>query len=71
VLQYMAAAATPDAEGHFTLTGVGTGTWQVALLGPEGFSATALAALSVRGDPGQFSVLAAGRRDLGTIRLSR
>lgn len=71
VLQYMAAAATPDTQGRFRLGGIGPGTWQVALLAPEGVSATALAALSVRGDPGQFSVPAAGHRDLGTIRLSR
>ena len=71
VLQYMAAAAAPDAVGRFVLTGVGAGTWQLALLAPEGATAVSVATLSVRGDPGQFSVPAANRRDLGLIRLSR
>lgn len=71
VLQYMAAAATPDADGRFALAGVAPGTWQLALLAPDGSGAAAVAALSVRGEPGQFSVLAADRRDLGTIRLGR
>ncbi len=71
ILQSMAVAATPDAAGRFVLAGVPAGTWQVALLAPEGTAARDIAALSVRNDPGQFSVLAADRRDLGTIRLSR
>ena len=71
VLQYMAAAATPDAAGRFSLADVGVGTYQVALLAPEGATAASIAALSVRGEPGQFSVLAGSRRDLGIIRLNR
>jgi hypothetical protein len=69
VLRYMAAAVSPDERGRFAFTGVGGGPWQLALLAPHGLSASGLTALSVRGDPGQFVVRAAERRDLGTIQL--
>jgi hypothetical protein len=71
VLQYMAAATTPDAAGRFTLGGVAPGTYQVALLVPDGVAAATITALSVRGEPGQFTLLAGSRRDLGPIRLNR
>lgn len=71
VLRYMAAATAPDAAGRFTLGAVAPGTYQIALLAPEGATAASVAALSVRGEPGQFSVLAGSRLDLGTIRLNR
>ena len=69
VLRYMAAAVSPDEQGRFTITGVAAGAWELALLAPHGLSASGLAALSVQGDPGQFVVRAAERRDLGTIQL--
>ena len=70
ILQYMSAAATPAADGTFAFHGIAPGWYQLALLAPAGTRPDRLAGLSVRGDPGQFVVAAAGRRDLGTITLS-
>jgi hypothetical protein len=46
------------------------GRFQLALLAPEGTAPERLRGLSVAGDPGQFIVAAASRRDLGTIPIS-
>jgi hypothetical protein len=70
ILQYMIAAATPAADGTFSFGGLAPGWYQLALLAPGGIRPERLAGLSIRGDPGQFAVSAAGRRDLGTITLS-
>jgi len=71
VLLGVAQAVTPGPDGFFDFRGVAPGWYQLALLAPAGTEPVRLGALSVRNDPGQFS-LAAGpvRRDLGTIRLS-
>jgi len=67
----MAQAVTPGPGGAFTFTAVAPGWYQLALLAPAGTAPARLRTLSVRGDPGQFSVAAGrARRDLGTIRLS-
>lgn len=68
-LQYAAVATMPDPSGRFTFAGVAPGWYQIALLAPEGTSPDSLATLSIRGDPAQFIVRAASRRDLGTIRI--
>jgi hypothetical protein len=70
VLLTTAQATAPGADGTFTFRGVAPGWYQLALLAPAGTDPARLAALSVQADPGQFSVVAAARRDLGTIRLS-
>jgi len=70
ILQYMIAAATPAADGTFSFGGLAPGWYQLALLAPGGILPERLAGLSIRGDPGQFAVSAAGRRGLGTITLS-
>lgn len=69
ILHYMAAATSPAPDGSLRFTGVPAGTYQLALLAPPGTGPESLAALSIRGDPGQFSVRAGSRRDLGTIRI--
>jgi hypothetical protein len=68
-LRFMSSAVSPGPDGGFAFRGVGTGTWQLSLLAPEGTDPSRLAALSVSGDPGQFVVAAASRRDLGSIVL--
>ena len=69
VLLTTAQATVPGADGTFTFSGVAPGWYQLALLAPAGTDPVRLSALSVQADPGQFSVVAAARRDLGTIRL--
>ncbi len=70
VLLDMAQAVAPGPDGAFRFDGVAPGWYQLALLAPTGTPPGRLRTLSVRGDPGQFSV-AAGRtrRDVGSIRL--
>jgi hypothetical protein len=66
----MAQATAPGGGGAFRFAGVAPGWYQLALLAPEGTDPARLAALSIRGDPGQFQQVAGQpRRDLGTIRL--
>ncbi|MDP3773257.1 MAG: hypothetical protein Q8Q85_03225 [Gemmatimonadales bacterium] len=69
-LQNIVRTATPSALGDFTFRDVPAGRFQLALLAPEGTAPERLRGLSVAGDPGQFIVAAASRRDLGTIRIS-
>jgi len=71
VLLAMAQAVAPGGAGEFVFRGVAPGWYQLALLAPAGTDPVRLAGLSIRGDPGQFSVVAGRtRRNLGTIRLS-
>ncbi len=67
----LAQAVAPGPDGAFAFRGVAPGWYQLALLAPPGTEPARLRALSVRGDPAQFSVAAGpARRDLGTIHLS-
>jgi hypothetical protein len=71
VLLGVAQAVQPLADGSFAFRGVAPGWYQLALLAPAGTEPNRLFALSVRNDPGQFSIAAGPvRRDLGTIHLS-
>lgn len=69
VLQFMVDAVTPGVDGRFRFRGIAPGWYQLALLAPEGTTPERMRTLSVRGDPGQFVLAAATRRDLGTIQL--
>lgn len=70
VLLGVAQAVQPLPDGSFAFRGVAPGWYQLALLAPAGTTPDQLSALSVRNDPGQFSVAAGpARRDLGPIHL--
>jgi hypothetical protein len=64
------AGDAPGAEGACSFRGVASGRRLPALPAPAGPDPTRLSALSVQADPGQFSVVAAARRDVGINRPS-
>jgi len=71
VLSSMVAATDAGADGRFGFTGLRDGFYQLALLAPDGVTASQLAGLSIRNDPGVFRLEPSRKsRDLGTIDVS-
>jgi hypothetical protein len=67
----MVASADVGADGHFAFNGLRDGWYMLALLAPEGSSASAMSALHVTGDPGVFRLDPAHKmKDVGAIAVN-
>jgi hypothetical protein len=68
ILSSMVAAMDVGAAGRFTFSGLRDGYYMLALLAPEGSSASAMSGLRVTGDPGVFRLEPARKvKDVGQI----
>jgi len=68
VLSYMVASADVGADGRFSFNGLRDGWYMLALLAPEGSSASAMSALRVTGDPGVFRLEPTRKmKDVGVV----
>lgn len=68
VLSSMVASADVGADGRFAFSGLRDGYYMLALLAPEGSSASAMSGLRVTGDPGVFRLEQARKvKDVGAI----
>jgi len=71
VYSLMVTATDAAEDGRFAFTGLRDGYYMLALLGPEGTSATTMRNITVRGDPGVFRLEPTRKsKDVGTIQIT-